>query len=189
VDHAGGAASVLREIEVAQVYAGERLPLPRRQRACRIGQAWRWDGVRFAFMHPRADSPASGNDASCVLEIAAGEHRLLLTGDIEAPVERRLVREGVLHTAELVVIPHHGSRTSSGAAFVERLSPRVAIVSAGYDNRWGLPKGDVVARWRAAGARVLNTATSGAIEYRVCPDTGATLRRRQRLDARKYWHE
>lgn len=187
-DHAGGAASVLRELPVARLRAGERLRVARPATACRAGQAWRWDGVRFAFLHP-AGHGETRNDASCVLEIASGERRALLTGDIEAGGERRLLASGRLRRAELVVVPHHGSRTSSGSAFVERVHAREAIVSAGYDNRWGLPRGEVVERWQASGARVLNTAETGAIDYRVCPTDGAVLLGRRRIDARRYWHE
>lgn len=188
-DHAGGAGSVLEALAVGEIYAGERLPISRVHRRCRTGEVWVWDGVRFVFLHPPPGSFASGNDASCVLEIAVGEHRVLLTGDIEGPAERRLLQSDALRPTDLVVIPHHGSATSSGPELVRRLHPQAAVVSAGYDNRWGFPKDEVVARWRAAGARVLNTATSGAIEYRVCPDTGVVLQYRHRLDAREYWHE
>jgi competence protein ComEC len=189
-DHSGGAASLLQALDVREIFAGESLQsLGRHHRACRQGQAWTWDGVRFAFVHPDEDYAAtSDNDGSCVLAIEVGGHGLLLTGDIEAPAERHLLHTGVLAPAGLVVVPHHGSRTSSTAAFVHALRPSVAIVSAGYDNRWGFPKPDVVARWQAAGADVKNTATSGAIRYRVCPGTGAVLRSENRKHAREYWH-
>ncbi|HEX2139455.1 MAG TPA: DNA internalization-related competence protein ComEC/Rec2 [Woeseiaceae bacterium] len=189
-DHAGGAASLLEAIDVREIFAGEELQsLERRHRACRRGQAWTWDGVRFAFVHPgQGYAAASDNDRSCVLEIRTGEHALLLTGDIEAPAERHLLRTGVLSPADLVVIPHHGSRTSSTPAFVQALQPSVAIVSAGYDNRWGFPRPEVVARWEAAGARIVNTATSGATRYRICPDTGPVLQSETRKDRREYWH-
>lgn len=189
-DHAGGVRSLLQAVDVAEMFAGQRLAwIDRFQRRCRQGQAWIWDGVRFTFLHPDDGyTVASDNDGSCVLEIAVGEHRLLLTGDIEAPAESHLVYTGVLAPVDLAVVPHHGSRTSSTAAFVEALQPAAAIVSAGYDNRWGFPKPDVVARWEAAGAQVLNTATSGAIAYRVCPDTGVVLQSENRKSNREYWH-
>lgn len=189
-DHAGGVRSLLAAIDVAEVFTGEPLAaIDRVQRRCRQGQSWAWDGVRFAFLHPDdAYTVASDNDGSCVLEIVLGEHRALLTGDIEAPAESHLAHTGVLAPVDLVTVPHHGSRTSSTAAFVDAIRPSAAIVSAGYDNRWGFPKSDVVARWQAAGARVLNTATAGAIEYRLCPDTGAILKNRNRKDNREYWH-
>lgn len=189
-DHSGGAASLLQAVDVSEIFTGARLDyIDRTQRRCRLGQSWTWDGVRFTFVHPdHAYTSASDNDGSCVLEIAVGEHRLLLTGDIEAPAESHLLHTGVLSPVDLATVPHHGSRTSSSAAFVQALHPDAAIVSAGYDNRWGFPKPDVVARWRAAGADVLNTATSGAIEYRVCPGTGTVLKSENRHSNREYWH-
>lgn len=188
-DHSGGVQSLLQAIDVDEIFAGERLASDRAQRRCRQGRSWLWDGVRFTFVHPEdAYTSRSDNDGSCVLEVAIGEHRLLLTGDIEAAAERHLLHSGVLAPVDLVTVPHHGSRTSSTAAFVETVDASVALVSAGYDNRWGFPKADVVARWQASGAKVLNTATSGAIEYRVCPDTGLVLQRENREHNREYWH-
>src|SRR5690606_16795421 len=127
----------------------------------------------------------SNNNASCVLEVAAGRHRILLTGDIESPIENHLVRSASLSPVDIVTVPHHGSRTSSGDAFVNALRPSVAIVSAGYGNRWGFPKEDVVMRWQEAGARVLNTADSGAIHYRVCAAGGVQLQSEQRSRSRR----
>lgn len=188
-DHSGGVHSVLQALHAGEIFTGERLAIDRPQRRCRRGQAWLWDGVRFAFVHPDdAYAIGSDNDGSCVLQVTVGAHEVLLTGDIEAPAERHLVHSGVLSPVDLATVPHHGSRTSSTAAFVQTLDASVVLVSAGYDNRWGFPKPDVVARWQASGAEVLNTATSGAIEYRVCPDTGLVLRRENRKDNREYWH-
>jgi competence protein ComEC len=112
-----------------------------------------------------------------------------LSGDIESPVENHLARIEALNPVDIVVVPHHGSRTSSSAAFVNALRPAVAIVSAGFGNRWGFPKEDVVARWREAGATVMNTAISGAIHYRVCAGSGVDLLGEQRVAKQRYWHD
>src|SRR5690606_15201082 len=120
------------------ILAGEPVTsINRSQLACRNGQAWLWDGIRFSVMHPGVYPLQSNNNASCVLEVAAGRHRILLTGDIESPIENHLVRSASLSPVDIVTVPHHGSRTSSGDAFVNALRPSVAIVSAGYGNRWG----------------------------------------------------
>lgn len=192
-DHAGGAASLVSAVRVERVLTGGFIDgIAGAQRRCRRGHAWLWDGVRFSVMHPArtagAGHPASDNDESCVLEIAAGPHRALLTGDIEKAAEKRLLESGSLSAVDLVVVPHHGSLTSSGEAFVRRLKPDVALVSAGFDNRWSLPRPAVVARWERSGARVLNTATSGAVRARMCADTGLHAVSGYRLAARKYWH-
>ncbi|MBT8097078.1 MAG: DNA internalization-related competence protein ComEC/Rec2 [Woeseia sp.] len=186
-DHAGGVSDLLGNLQVKKVLAGELLPAVAKQRPCRIGQHWRWDGVEFNMLHPTL--PSAGNDSSCVLQIDAGGTRALLTGDIESRVERSLLRANLLGQATLVQVPHHGSATSSSEAFVARLGAEVGIVSSGFENRWGFPKGDVVARWRGAGTRLLSTATGGAIAHRLCANGGLNLLGEYRKDARRYWHD
>ena len=188
-DHAGGVQTVLDAVAVRQLLAGGPLPIEHPQLACRSGQAWLWDRVRFSMLHPGLYPRTSDNDASCVLEVRAGDHGALLTGDIEGPVERHLARSAALSAVDVVLVPHHGSRTSSRPALVEATRPSFAIVSSGYGNRWGFPVTEVVDRWRNAGAEVLNTAASGAITLRICEDGGVRERREQRLHNRKYWHD
>lgn len=189
-DHSGGGASLVESIDVAQISAGEYLASIRRpQLRCRNGQAWLWDGVRFSIMHPGVYPLQTANNASCVMEVAVGPHKILFTGDIESPIENHLVRSAALTEVDIVIVPHHGSRTSSGPSFVAELRPAVAIVSAGYENHWGFPKDDVVQRWREAGATVMNTATSGAIHFRVCADSGIQLVAEHRLRRQRYWHD
>jgi competence protein ComEC len=89
---------------------------------------------------------------------------LLLTGDIEARAERALLRSQIDLAADVVVVPHHGSATSSSGAFVDRIGASLAIVSAAFDNRWGFPRPDVVDRWHRSGAEILVTGDIGAIE-------------------------
>ena len=193
-DHAGGAASLVAAVPVERVMTGGFIDgITNTQWRCRRGQAWLWDGVRFSVMHPAriayAAQPASDNDESCVLEVATGRHRALLTGDIEKAAETRLLESGSLSAVDLVAVPHHGSLTSSSEPFVRRLAPDLALVSAGFDNRWSLPRPEVVDRWERAGARVVNTATSGAVRTRLCADTGLDAAAGHRVGARRYWHE
>jgi len=190
-DHAGGAAEVVASLPVDMLLAGEpleRLPVP--QLPCRAGQTWHWDRVRFTVLHPGASNGlAGGNDRSCVIEVAAGRHSVLFTGDIESDAERSLLDNGLLDPVDLVVVPHHGSRSSSQLRLVDTLRPSVAVISAGYANRWGLPRTDIVSRWQRAGSLVLNTATDGAIGYRVCAGTGLTAIGRERRDRKRVWIE
>ena len=105
---------------------------------------------------------------------------------MEAAAESEIV-DGGLSPASVVVVPHHGSRTSSTATFVAAARPELALVSAGYRNRWGLPRREVVDRWRGAGAQVLTTAESGAIEIAFA--AGRPPRAREyRETRRRYWH-
>ncbi len=188
IDHAGGVAAILAGTDVGQVLAGEPDALAGAV-ACRAGLGWRWDGVRFAMLHPPANGGYAGNDASCVMLVAAGTARLLLTGDIESGVERALVTAAVPGTVDAVVVPHHGSATSSSAAFVRFVAADAALVSAGYNNRWGLPQPGVVARWREAGGTVLTTSHDGAIGIRLCDRAGIVQVSRNREQRRRAWHE
>lgn len=189
-DHAGGAAALAARLPVTSLLAGEPLEfLAARQAACRAGQRWSWDGVEFRVLYPPPDGTRRGNDASCVIEIGAGDRRALLTGDIEKRGERELLALGLASDYDLAFVPHHGSLTSSHAAFVRRVAPAVAAVSTGHGNRWNLPRAEVVARWREVGAAVESTAEFGALSYRLCE--GRNLRRLgpARPDQRRLWHE
>lgn len=190
LDHAGGAASIIANVEVVDTRVTEPTPgLESVEHRCIAGDGWRYDGVTFYFIHPAADLRHEGNNASCVLMIEIGAYRVLLSGDIERAVEVELVRDGAIPVVDVVVVPHHGSRTSSSLRFVRASQPSLAIVSASFGNRWGFPKQDVVRRWHAAGAQVLTTATSGAISMRLCKDGGVVSLTRQRAKRRRIWHE
>jgi len=189
-DHAGGANTIASRFEIGTTLVGETVPgLGSQQIPCSTASSWLAGGVRFQFLHPPPQVAWEGNNASCVLEVAIGNHRILLTGDIETPVEATLLENSLIGPVSTVIVPHHGSRTSSSPRFVARLRPELAIVSAGFGNRWGFPKADVVRRWEQAGARLLQTATSGAIGQRVCSGSGAEPVRQQRRASRQYWHD
>ncbi|MGH8136429.1 MAG: DNA internalization-related competence protein ComEC/Rec2, partial [Steroidobacteraceae bacterium] len=84
-------------------------------------------------------------------------------------------------------VPHHGSRSSSGPRFVAAVGASLGVVSAGFGNRWGLPDTAVVARWRAAGANVLNTADVGAVIVQFPATARGIVVRTQRLETRRWW--
>lgn len=187
LDHRGGASALYERFPVGPTLVGEELPGIEAWR-CARGQSW-WSGaIRFEILHPNAGGAVSGNDASCVLRVSVGAYALLLTGDIEARAERALLQRGVRLGADVVIVPHHGSTTSSSVPFVDSVNPVVAIVSASYRNRWGLPKQAVVDRWRAVGAEWLNTATSGAVYLRVCAGKGIVEVREERRERSRFWH-
>ncbi len=159
IDHVGGAPAVLRNLRVRGVSAGEPVA-GIEARACRRGDAWLWDGVRFRTLAPARRE--AGNDASCVIEVAHGGRRALLTGDIESAAEATLP----VRPVQLLIAPHHGSRTSSTRSFVQQARPRIVVFSAGHGNRFGHPHPAVVERYRAVGAHIASTATLGAIVWR-----------------------
>lgn len=187
LDHRGGVNSVLAGVPVAQLLTGPSVgPLSQPRSPCRRGQRWTWDGVQFETLHPTHISRASDNDSSCVLLVRSAAGSLLLAGDVEAAAESEIVGGSLPHTS-VVVVPHHGSRTSSTETFIAASHPTLALVSAGYRNRWGLPRREVVERWRAAGARVLTTSDSGAIEISFAAGR-PPLAREYRRTERRYWH-
>ncbi len=187
LDHRGGVDALRQRFAIRHVIVGERLAGVTGWQ-CAAGRAW-WSGaVRFEILHPQAIDDAQGNDASCVLRVSAGPYALLLTGDVEAAAERALIQSRAPLGADVVIVPHHGSLTSSSAPFVDSVRPGVAIVSAAHANRWGFPKPGVVDRWRTAGADVINTADSGAVFFRICASRGVVDLRREREQRRRFWH-
>jgi competence protein ComEC len=170
-DHVGGALSVIESLEVralaSSLPAGHALnAFFAASRRCQAGMRWEWDGVRFEFFHPQPGRPPSRrNNESCVLRVRTQGGAMLLTGDIERAAETALVQHDL--GSAVLLVPHHGSRTSSSAAFIAAVAPRWAIVPAGYRNRFGHPSAEVVERYRAAGVGLLRTDLDGAVSTRL----------------------
>ena len=192
-DHEGGAASVLAALPVVILksslpfeHALSAQPVP--QLPCRDGDAWNWDGVRLDMLHPGAD-PLSRktNDLSCVLRVTAAGKSLLLTSDIEAVSEGALLggHAGDL-AADVMTVPHHGSKTSSTPGFIAAVAARDVIFPVGYRNRFGHPKDEVVARYVQSGARLHRTDADGAV--RVGLGRAGIAFRHEREERRRYWH-
>lgn len=188
-DHAGGAGAIMERFHPAERLTGEPERLPGSWRRCRAGRDWRWGETRFSVLWPRTE--ATGNNASCVLLIEHGSQKVLLTGDIEARVERAMLADPTvaerLSGVTVMTVPHHGSESSSTAAFVARTRPRLVLNSAGAFNQWDFPRSKVVTRYRAVGARMLNTADSGMVSLRIHEDDGAIDAQCWRQAARRYY--
>lgn len=186
-DHAGGAASVLAQVPAAQVLLGEPVPGVAGE-PCHEHRRWRWDGVDFRLLHPPPGYPTEGNDVSCVLKIDARGGSALLTGDAGDVAEMRLLN---LHRrrlrAEVLLLGHHGSRHSSSAAFIDAVSPRLAVATAGYRNRFGHPHRDVLQRLSMRGIGIATTFRTGAVAIVIGADG---VERQARREARRhFWHE
>ncbi|MDN7406910.1 competence protein ComEC, partial [Burkholderia multivorans] len=156
---------------------------------CAAGQRWRWDGVDFTVLWPPG-GPRAGpsNRQSCVLRIDAGATSALLTGDIDAYAERRLVdtmRDAL--AAQILVVPHHGSRTSSVEPFLDSVGPRVAVFPVGYRNHFGHPHRTVIARYAARGIPLPRTDRDGAVRFDVGPAERGFGFARYRDERRRYW--
>lgn len=187
-DHAGGLAAVRRANPTAPIRAPDGWAKAD-MGLCQSQVAWRWDGVAFRFLHPPPLFPYLTNDSSCVLRIESRGHIVLLPGDIGRHVETRLVREQAKALrADLLLAPHHGSDTSSSDDFVAAVRPAWVVFATGAGNRFGLPREDIVQRYRLAGARDRDTARTGALRFRL-DGQGVTLRSSRRQDQRRYWRE
>ncbi len=188
-DHAGGAEAVASAFPQARRYAGEpaRMRLPMQQ--CVAGQSWQWDGVRFRVLSPARGEGDRDNDSSCVLLVEGRGGRLLLTGDISSKVEPQVAAALGPGPRPFMLVPHHGSKTSSGAPFIAAVQPPLALVSAGWRNRFGHPKPEVLARYAAAGVPVFNTAVQGAIPLDFPANAAPRRERGWRRQQPRYWRE
>ncbi|MEH6650688.1 MAG: DNA internalization-related competence protein ComEC/Rec2 [Motiliproteus sp.] len=183
-DHSGGQQVVEQQIDVLTTLTGS--PRIDANQRCQAGQQWRWDGVEFRFLHPslrfisRSNNltTPSENNLSCVLLIDNGQQRLLLTGDIEAGVERNLVKQyGAAIKSDVLLASHHGSRSSTSAEFLDQVDPEWVVISSGWRNRFNHPHPFVIRRVLASNAVVVNTAVEGAIiiDFSAEPEKPITL--------------
>jgi competence protein ComEC len=203
-DHTGGAPAVLAAHPHAELWTslevGHPLSQLREVHRCLAGQKWTWDGVRFEVLHPgQADYVQSrtSNGLSCVLRIDAIQNDLpqaahdvrgasaLLVGDIEAPQEQALLQAHAVHPVDFLLVPHHGSQTSSSLDFVRQLKPQWAMVQAGYRNRYGHPAPQVVARYVQLGVPLAMTPVCGAAHWQSQAPQALDCERDLR---RRYWH-
>jgi len=190
-DHSGGAPAVMAMQLQADVLTSIALEHPLQElgamQRCERGQSWTWDGVRFEVLHPSASDYArklKPNALSCVLRVSAHNTSALLVGDIEAAQEEDLLQSGQALQADWLLVPHHGSATSSTQAFLDAVQPSVAIVQAGYRNRFGHPRPDVLRRYNDLGVLVVQTPRCGASTWRSEQPKLVQCERNQR---QRYW--
>ena len=196
-DHTGGALSVIHAMPINWLSSSLPGDSPILQQAhnlqrCADGQSWDWDGVRFELLHPSRESYAQEkirkNNLGCVLRISIGKQHILLATDIEKESEQRLLKEHADKLpAMLLVVPHHGSKTSSVQLFVEAVHPRYAVFTVGYRNRFGHPREEVVERYRAAGSELLRSDEDGAILVKM--DAQDFAIERYRKTHARYWQQ
>ena len=180
-DHVGGFASIFSAMPVVQTYLGSPMGSVA-GKPCLAGLHWRWDDVDFEFIHPSLELERSRNDQSCVLLVHNGVNSVLLTGDISKRVERRLL--GRLSTVDVLVVAHHGSRTSSSYGFLKAVAPKKAIISAGYANRFGHPHSDVLKRINRYTNEIAITGDTGSV---IWESSNPGVLERARTHAAPYW--
>ncbi len=191
-DHIGGADAVIENFRINNIlssvprsFAGqfseEKLGY------CYAGQKWHWDGVYFEILHPQEEDVFAGNNASCVLKVSSKQGSVLLTGDIEKEAEQSLIKRynHELH-ADILLVPHHGSRTSSTEAFISAVLPKHAFISAGYRNRFGFPKKDIMRRYDVHGVKIFVSNKTGEISAKF-RDEGLQIDEFRTKNSR-FWH-
>ncbi len=180
-DHSGGASAVRKLIAVDHEL-GALTATP-----CRDGQKWEWDGVSFEMLHPD-HGEWSSNNGGCVLRIESGSYAALLPADIEKKAEARLLRDRMFSLqADVLLAPHHGSRTSSSEDFVDAVQPQWVIHSAAWHSQFRHPTPSVVARYARAGARQVVTGLRGAVSLHV-DEHGVTAPRFAREQLNHFWN-
>ena len=192
-DHTGGAPAVLamqpQARLVSSIEDGHELQSLRPSERCIAGQKWVWDGVSFEVLHPESsdyERPNKSNAISCVLRISNGIQTALLAGDIEAPQEAKLVARNLAELkADFLLVPHHGSKTSSSEIFLDAVQPQIALAQAGYRNRFGHPVSLVAARYNDRGIRLIRSPQCGAAVWQSSRPLEIDCEREL---GRRYWH-
>ena len=203
-DHAGSYAELLNNMSIDEVMSGEPekinvkassnpaknlLNTKIQAEQCFQGQQWQWDNVDFKVLSPQWPGiDKAGNNRSCVILITtAAKQTFLLTGDIENKIEKQIVKLYPDLKVDVLVVPHHGSKTSSGRTFLSRLKPEIALFSYGYRNRFRHPAKKVVHRYKDLNIKLYNTS-NGAIEIRSNITNNSFLVQQYRIENRRFWH-
>ncbi|WP_041361991.1 DNA internalization-related competence protein ComEC/Rec2 [Methylovorus sp. MP688] len=195
-DHSGGlqaVADVLSPQWMLSSLPAEAVPLQVKQhRTCQAGQRWQWDGVVFEMLYPDVTSmeqvDLQDNNRSCVVKVSSRYGSILLAGDIEKSAEARLLEAaGGRVAADALLVPHHGSRTSSTPAFVAAVRPAIALYAVGYRNRFGHPKAEVMARYHGLGAQDYRSDRDGAILLDFLSVEGIAVHS-WRQQSMRYWY-
>lgn len=207
IDHAGGMSTLLKNIPIGRVSSSldpeKTAAFPQVvHQNCAAGQHWVWDKVHFDVLHPQENAALSDNNRSCVLRVRSQTGSLLLTGDIEKLAEQQILAwTGAHHgqsglKTDVLVAPHHGSKTSSSYPFVSATAPSLVVFANGYLNRFRHPNVKVLSRYQAIGSEMLRSDYDGAILLQFMSGQPKTSiekpgyrMTRWRTHARRYWHD
>ena len=170
-DHAGGYPALLENFQPEWIKASQSLnhQMSSVVQACMLGEVWEWQSVQFEVLWPPKLVNRAYNPHSCVIRIIEPDSgfSMLLTGDIELVSEWLLAREGEQLQSDVMLVPHHGSDTSSITPFIEAVSPTLAIASLAKGNQWGMPSESVIQRYLQSGSAWLDTGESGQITITI----------------------
>ncbi len=200
-DHIGGIQSVIKAMNVDKILTSvpnkvkskinqqiNKIPVD----YCFSENQWTWDGVDFKIIHPNQNSTLSKNNASCVVKISPANanksNSILLTGDIESKAEQEILKNSNLDIrANIIIAPHHGSKTSSTAEFINRTNPDYVLYAVGYRNRYRFPSKTVSKRYKERNIIEYSTSKSGSITFTLDP---LLLKKPElyRVSQRRFWH-
>ena len=163
-DHIGGLIDVLQTFEAGEILTSTPDKITQQSSHCYAGQQWRWDGVLFEILSPTQNTRLKGNNASCVLKVSTDKFSVLLSADIEKKAEKQLIKyQKEKLNSDILISPHHGSKTSSTQAFLDAVSPSTVIVSSGFKNRFNHPAQQIVDRYKANNIKLINSNCAGQI--------------------------
>ncbi len=189
-DHMGGAPAILKQIPASTV----KTSVPEKfseglAQYCLNGETWEWDKVKFAFLYPVPDKLHLGNDSSCVLRVTSGDHHILLTGDIEKSAEKFLVANTIEKLpADILIAPHHGSKTSAVDTFLDAVHPQYVLFPIGYRNRYHFPHKSVVMKYQERGVTQYDSVQGGAIRFQVTAIDPIMVPNLYRMARCRYWN-
>lgn len=180
LDHRGGLEGVIALLK-GEIITSEPHRLSQPAKLCQSGERWTWNGVDFHFIHPEGEFKKR-NNLSCVLKVSSQGKSVLLTGDSEALAEKAMILQFAEDLkSDVLIVPHHGSLTSSSVEFVSAVLPRYAIFPVGKDNHYGFPREKIVKRYEEIGAKMFLTWQTGALIFE--------FKKGQPLAPPIYWRE
>jgi competence protein ComEC len=189
-DHIGGLQGVLRALPETVLISNSAVLAEAAgpSKNCANVEPWRWDKARFEFLGVD-DLALSTNNQSCVLRVSLQSTSILLPGDIERPAEILLTTEyGNKLRSDILIAPHHGSKSSSSYPFLKQVQPKTVIVSAGYNNRFGHPSADIIQRYEILGLDYFVTNAEGMLSfYYPAPNPDHSGPISYRKSAPRYW--
>lgn len=189
-DHAGGAHAIMKALPITTIKSSVPEKFGRDVQLCLAGQKWVWDGVTFEFIYPTQAQLNLGNDSSCVLRIDNGQYVTLLTGDIEKQAEKFLLAFSAEKLGvNILIAPHHGSKTSGNKDFITASHPDYVLYAVGYRNQYRFPHAEVMRSYDAIGAKQLSTASSGAIGFHINKNLPMSNPSEYRMTHKKYWFD
>lgn len=188
-DHSGGVRALQEAFQIDSIMTSvpDKTTSPVTE-LCLAGYHWRWDEVDFEFLYPGTQDLQLGNDSSCVLKVSNGTHSVLLTGDIEEYAERRiLLNNAEKLSSDILVAPHHGSKTSGISEFISAVHPSIVLYATGYRNKYHFPHAPIIKAYESIGAQQFETAQTGMMQFKISKENPISRPYIYRIAHHRYW--